>query len=61
MVANTNTNAMPYAGDATRTERVEGAITHINARGFGFIQPNNNECTVFFHASAVAGGRYDDL
>jgi len=41
--------------------RCEGTITHINARGFGFIQPDNSGRTVFFHASGVAGGRYDDL
>ncbi len=61
MVANTNTNAMPHAGDATHTERVEGTITHINTRSFGFIQPDNNDRTVFFHASGVAGGRFDEL
>ncbi len=41
--------------------RCEGTISHINARGFGFIQPDNSERAVFFHASDVAGGRYDDL
>lgn len=41
--------------------RCEGTISHINARGFGFIQPHNSGRTVFFHASDVAGGRYDEL
>ena len=41
--------------------RCEGIITHINGRGFGFIRPHNSEGTLFFHASSVAGGRYDEL
>ncbi len=41
--------------------RCEGTISHINARGFGFIQPDNSERAVFFHASGVAGGRYDEM
>lgn len=47
--------------DATRTERVEGTITHINTRGFGFIQPDNSRRSLFFHALGVAGGCYGDL
>jgi len=41
--------------------RCKGTVSHINARGFGFIQPHNSDGTVFFHASAVMGGRYDEL
>ncbi len=45
----------------TQPNRMTGTITHINSRGFGFIQPDNSERTVFFHSSAVAGNRYDEL
>ena len=51
---------MTMAADM-QPSRCEGTITHINGRGFGFIRPHNSEGTLFFHASSVAGGRYDEL
>ncbi len=47
--------------DDTQPSRCEGTIKTLTDRGFGFIVPHNSRRSLFFHASGVAGGRYDDL
>lgn len=40
---------------------MKGSVVRKRDEGYGFIKPEEGEKDVFFHASAVAEGTFDDL
>ena len=40
---------------------MKGSIVRLQDKGFGFIKPEDGEKDVFFHASAIVEGSFDDL
>ena len=40
---------------------MKGSIVRLQDKGFGFIKPEEGDKDVFFHASALVEGSFDDL
>lgn len=58
---NSGDSADPSSGEAPAGEQSGSVVTYFEAKGFGFLRPDDGGRDIFFHVSRLAEGLATDL